>query len=415
MRVLAVACLLAVSAFGMTTIARAADPIGTAAKVEDTLNGPSGKLLTGASVFFNDKLSTDATGVGQIVFNDGTKLALGPNAQVTIDKFVYKGDGTFGELAVSMTKGAFRWISGKSKPDAYKLSTGWANLAIRGTAFDVNVDPEGVMTLVLYEGAVTVCLLNGDCREIAGRCQYIATETKQQVTDPSRLKRPKARTLKDSGKFPFIDNDRLTEPFHVENASCKVRKVQRQRKTERTKRTRSKQTQRAPRSKAAAVTSTTAIAFAASNDGRGRARSNPDPSPPDTPDKPNAPAPDLSPSAMPDPVDPTTPTVEGPKVDPGKKPTGKGHKGKGHKGKGNPGNDSDNGNAGETPSGGDFGGGTKGKSDSKGKGKGKGKGGKGSGKSGGKGKSGAGADGKGGGGAKGGGGGSGGGGGHGKS
>lgn len=389
MRVLAVACLLALSAFGMTTASRAADPIGAAAKVEDTLTGPSGKLLTGASVFFNDKLSTDATGVGQIVFNDGTKLALGPNAQVTIDKFVYKGDGTFGELAVSMTKGAFRWISGKSKPEAYKLSTGWANLAIRGTAFDINVDPEGVMTLVLYDGAVTVCLLNGDCREIAGRCQYIATETKQQVTDPARLKRPKARTLKDSGKFPFIDNDRLIAPFHVENASCKVRKVQRQRKAERTKRTRSKQAARAPRSKVAAVktttTTTTAIAFARSNDGRGRAGSNPDPSTPDTPDTPNAPAPDLSPTAMPDPVDPTTPTVEGPEIDPGKKPTGhkgkghkgkghkgkdhsgKGHKGKGHRGKGNPGNDSDSGNAGETPSGGDFGSGTTGKSDSKGK------------------------------------------------
>ncbi|MFO1169506.1 MAG: FecR domain-containing protein [Hyphomicrobiaceae bacterium] len=387
MRVLAAACILALVAFLTTTASRAADPIGSAAKVEDTLIGPSGKLVTGASVFFNDKLSTDATGVGQIVFNDGTKLALGPNAQVTIDKFVYKGDGTFGELAVSMTKGAFRWISGKSKPEAYKLSTGWANLAIRGTAFDVNVDPEGQLTLVLYEGAVTVCLVNGDCREIAGRCQYIATETKLQVDDPSKLKRPKARALKESGKFPFIDNDRLIEPFHIASASCKVRKVQKQRKAERTKRTRSKQAAaRSTRSKVAAVATVATSDVAQAGEGRSSRAATPDPSPPSTPDPP---APDLSPTAMPDPVDPSTPTVEGPKVDPGKKHDHKGHYGKGHHGKGhhgkgshghkgtgNPGNDSDNGNAGESPSGGDFGNGSTGKGDSNGKsGKGSGSGG----------------------------------------
>lgn len=379
MRVLAVAWLVALMAVATATSSRAADPIGAAAKVEDTLNGPSGKLVTGASVYFNDKLSTDATGVGQIVFNDGTKLALGPNAEVTIDKFVYKADGTFGELAVQMTKGTFRWISGKSKPEAYKLSTGWANLAIRGTAFDVNVEPEGQLTLVLYDGAVTVCLVNGDCREISGRCQYIATETKLQVDDPSQLRRRKARALKDSGKFPFIDNDRLIEPFHVGNASCKARKVQKQRKAERPKRTRSRQAGRSTRGKIASI-APKAIASRIRNDGRGEARVNPDHTPPGPPGRPNPPTPDLSPTAMPDPVDPTTPTVEGPKVDPGKKPHGKGHRGKGHHGKGhrghghhgsgNPGNDSDDGNAGETPGGGEFGDGSTGKGDSNGKGKG---------------------------------------------
>jgi hypothetical protein len=374
MRAHSLVWLAACATLAIVPSARAADPIGAAAKVEDTLNGPSGKLLTGASIYFNDKLSTDATGVGQIVFNDGTKLALGPNAQVTIDKFVYRGDGTFGELAVSMTKGAFRWISGRSKPEAYKLSTGWANLAIRGTAFDVNVDPEGVMTLVLYEGAVTICLLNGECREIEGRCQYIATGTKQLARDPLRLMRPKARALKDSGTLPFIDNDRLIEPFHVENASCKVRKVQRQRKAERTKRTKSAtRSTQAKRSKLAALVTTTKTAARRTTSGgsSAEATSAPDLTPPGTP---NAPAPDLSPSAMPDPIDPATPTVEGPKVDPGKKKGRHGRHGKGKHGSGNPGNNKSKSKAGESPSGGDFGGGTKGKGDSKGKGKGGGHG-----------------------------------------
>lgn len=357
MRILQLAALAICIAWGAVTPADAAEPIGAAAKVEDTLNGPSGKLVTGASVYFNDKLSTDATGVGQIVFNDGTKLALGPNAQVTIDKFVYKGDGTFGELAVSMTKGAFRWISGKSKPDAYKLSTGWANLAIRGTAFDVNVDPEGVLTLVLYEGAVTVCLANGECREIEGRCQYIATETKQQVHDPARLMRPKARALKDSGLFPFIDNDRLIEPFHIANASCKVRKLQRQKKAQAPRRTKSAK-RAASGTQVAALAAPAKRSITRSGTSGSRRTSNP----PSSPDP--APSADPTPSALPDPVDRPTSTVDGPRVDSGKK----GHKGR----SGNPGNDKNKGKAGESPSGGDFGGGTNGKGDKNGKGKGRG-------------------------------------------
>ncbi len=284
--------------------AHAADPIGAAAKVEDTLTGPSGQLVTGASVYFNDKLKTDATGVGQIVFKDDTKLAIGPNAEVTIDKFVYNDDGSFKELAVGLTKGTFRWISGKSKPEAYKLSTGWANLAIRGTAFDVNVDPAGSLTLVLYEGEVTVCLATGDCRTVAGRCQYIVSETRIEVRDPEALPRSRAREFKKSGLIPFIDNERLSKPFHVKNASCKVRKVQRQRKAQRTLRTR--KAQRATRTKTAALAAkpakASAIKSVSTGKARGRTTSNPDPTPPSTPD-PTPTNPDPTPSAMPDPIE----------------------------------------------------------------------------------------------------------------
>ena len=364
--VIAFVCILMVSV-GWTA-ARAADPIGAAAKVEDTLTGPAGQLLTGASVYFNDKLKTDATGVGQIVFKDDTKLAIGPNAEVTIDKFVYNDDGSFKELAVGLTKGTFRWISGKSKPEAYKISTGWANLAIRGTAFDVNVDPAGSLTLVLYEGEVTVCLATGDCRTVAGRCQYIVSETRIDIRDPQALPRSRALELKGTGLIPFIDNAQLIKPFHVKNASCKVRKAQRQRKAQKTLRT--KRAQRATRTKTAALsvkpTKVAALKSITAAKAKGRVASKPDPTPSSTPDP--------TPSALPDPIDSPTPTAEGPTaVDSGKK---------GRRGRtGNPGNNKGKGKAGENPGGGDFGGGTKGKGDTHGKG---GKGGKGGGGKGGK-------------------------------
>ena len=383
MRLRAIAIALGLVVSAPWTAANAADPIGSAAKVEDTLTGPAGTLVTGAAIFFNDKLKTDATGVGQIVFKDDTKLAIGPNAEVTIDKFVYNDDGSFKELAVGLTKGTFRWISGKSKPEAYKLSTGWANLAIRGTAFDVNVDPAGALTLVLYEGEVTVCLATGDCRTVAGRCQYIVSETRIDVRDPDALPRSKAQEFKDSGLIPFIDNERLIKPFHVKNASCKVRKAQRQRKAQKTLRTRTKRAQHATRTKTAALTAKPAKVAAVKSvtigRARGRVASNPDPTPPSTPDP--------TPSAVPDPIDSPTPTVEGPTAEDGGGKKGRrgrhGHRGKGGHGTGNPGNDGDNGHAGEDPSGGDFGDGDTGQGDTHGKGKGgHGHGGKGGGNSG---------------------------------
>lgn len=400
MRFSTLALALALTALAGSTTALAADPIGAAAKVEDTLTGPAGTLVTGASIYFNDKLKTDATGVGQIVFKDDTKLAIGPNAEVTIDKFVYNDDGSFKELAVGLTKGTFRWISGKSKPEAYKLSTGWANLAIRGTAFDVNVDPAGSLTLVLYEGEVTVCLAVGDCRTIAGHCQYIVSETRIEVRDPDALPSSKAQEFKASGLIPFIDNEHLIKPFHVKNASCKVRKTQRQRKAQRTLRARTQRAQRTTRTKTAALSAKPASATVKSvtiGKAKGRLAANPDPTPPSTPV--------ATPSAVPDPIDSPTPTVDTPTVDDGGGKTGHrgrhGHRGKGGKGSGNPGNDGDNGNAGENPGGGDFGGGENGKGDTHGKsGKGGGNSGKGGKGGGGKGGGGKGGGGKGGGGDK---------------
>ena len=68
----------------------------------------------------------NASGVGQFQFHDGTKLAIGPNASVKIDKFVLGEGGKVKKLTIRATKGTFRWISGKSPSSAYTLPRGHA-------------------------------------------------------------------------------------------------------------------------------------------------------------------------------------------------------------------------------------------------------------------------------------------------
>jgi len=47
------------------------------------------------------------------MFLDGTSLSVGPNAQLTIDKFVYDPATKTGDLAINASKGVFRLVGGK--------------------------------------------------------------------------------------------------------------------------------------------------------------------------------------------------------------------------------------------------------------------------------------------------------------
>ena len=70
----------------------AVSPIGKTVKASSTVraNGVAGArvLKSAAPVYYNDLLQSNATGVGQFEFVDGTKMAMGPSASIVIDKFV---------------------------------------------------------------------------------------------------------------------------------------------------------------------------------------------------------------------------------------------------------------------------------------------------------------------------------------
>ncbi len=95
-----------------------------------------------------------SSGVGEITFDDGTKLAISSSARLTIDASVAPGSSRFKKLGLKAVGGSFRWVSGKSPSSAYKIQTPTASMAIRGTAFDVTI----------RGGKTYVILLNGSAR-----------------------------------------------------------------------------------------------------------------------------------------------------------------------------------------------------------------------------------------------------------
>ncbi len=89
----------------------AAPPIGKTVQATTTVSASGRTLQRSSPLFFNDVVRSNATGVGQFVFDDGSKLAMGPSATVTINKSIYKGKSAQ-RTGIQASKGAFRYISG---------------------------------------------------------------------------------------------------------------------------------------------------------------------------------------------------------------------------------------------------------------------------------------------------------------
>src|SRR6476661_9283133 len=58
-------------------------------------------LRIGIDVQANELITTNANDRAHLVFLDGSSLTVGPNAQLTIDKFVFDPSTKTGELAIS--------------------------------------------------------------------------------------------------------------------------------------------------------------------------------------------------------------------------------------------------------------------------------------------------------------------------
>lgn len=200
--------------------ASAAEQVGKVASAKTAVYSSSaggGQVGANDPIFFLDKLSTNATGVGEFVFDDGTKLALGPSASLTVDQFVQRGESRFKRLGVRAAKGTFRWISGNSPHSAYQVKTPTGTMGFRGTAVDVTTI-RGITHVVLLNGSATFCA--------GGSCQVL-NRSGDYITSDGRTVSPKAKvgsvfkSKKQAAKiFPFLANPRmLSSRFRVQGSN----------------------------------------------------------------------------------------------------------------------------------------------------------------------------------------------------
>ena len=112
----------------------------------------------GEPIYLNDEISTADGSTLQVLLRDQTVFSIGPNSTLIFDEFVF--DPTALDevaLSASVTKGTFKFISGKVsklKPGAMKLKLPNATASIRGTSVAGRVSDTGASDLVLLSGAV---------------------------------------------------------------------------------------------------------------------------------------------------------------------------------------------------------------------------------------------------------------------
>ena len=167
--------LLAVTAIGLFAVASSQamavekTTIGNARTVVKTVTGTLDADLRHIQllddIYHNEVIETGDESATEFVFLDETKLALGPNSSLVLDRFVYDPVSDTGSFVMTATAGVFRFVSGKLPKNAYEIHTPTATIGIRGTVFTFIVipgDTQGAAKVIVTveEGVaeVTNCL-----------------------------------------------------------------------------------------------------------------------------------------------------------------------------------------------------------------------------------------------------------------
>ena len=152
----------AAAALGASGPVLAADGIGALeSRVNDVWGTPVGadriELAEAASIFRNQRLETGEDSAAGVRFIDASKLTLGANANAVVDDYVFAGAAS--KSAVTLAKGAFRFISGQMPEKNMKIITPTVTIGIRGTELKIDVYEDGSTELSTVSGAANIVSL----------------------------------------------------------------------------------------------------------------------------------------------------------------------------------------------------------------------------------------------------------------
>jgi len=115
-------------------------------------------LRVGVDIAANERITTRTDDRAHLVFLDGSALTIGPSSDLMIDRFVYDADRKVGDLAMSASRGVFRFVGGTiSKKTEVVLRTPTSSVGIRGSIMTIAIGSDGsTIATFLYGEAMTV-------------------------------------------------------------------------------------------------------------------------------------------------------------------------------------------------------------------------------------------------------------------
>jgi hypothetical protein len=139
----------------------AADQAGVSAAVHGqvALNRPQGvvgqQVVGGQPILLQDAIQSGARSGMQILLLDETVFTIGPESAVVIDEFVYDPSTSVGKVSAQVTKGVFRFVTGRvarKNPEDMNVQLPAGTIGVRGTMVAGRVDPVSQQSTIVLLG-----------------------------------------------------------------------------------------------------------------------------------------------------------------------------------------------------------------------------------------------------------------------
>ena len=119
----------------------------------------AGQNAAQVAIANGSKLITGPHGHVELTLPDGTLFTAGANSEVVLDEFVYSPAGSLQKGVVSVVRGLFRLVTGKTapvRPDTLKVKLLVGDLGFRGTDCEMQVRPDGSGYIRLRSGKLEI-------------------------------------------------------------------------------------------------------------------------------------------------------------------------------------------------------------------------------------------------------------------
>ena len=153
----------------MAGSASAQTRVGEAAVVKNEVlrvaASSTSQIKVGDGLVRDEVVRTGLDSAARLVMADSTNLSLGPGATLKLDRTVFDDSTHYRDVAIRLTTGAFRLVTGNSDKAAYRITTPLATIGVRGTTLDI-LSQRAQTIINLQGGAASVCTISFECIQL---------------------------------------------------------------------------------------------------------------------------------------------------------------------------------------------------------------------------------------------------------
>ena len=191
--------------------------VGTAVLIKNKVIGKLAdeerQLKTGFRVHRNELLQTGPAAQAELKLDDNTKLALGPEAELRLDEYAVAPEADTKTVALKILKGTFRFLTGNTASESYKIETPSATIGVRGTVLDIFIGPSGDTFVLLHQGEVEVCSRTRTCRRHRDVGRVMHATLPGIVSQPMKWTAALVPGVGVAQAFPFVGKRLAIDPI----------------------------------------------------------------------------------------------------------------------------------------------------------------------------------------------------------